>query len=653
MTVKLLQTTLCCAALASLAACGGSGSSSLSSGNDASGAGVTGQSGNVAMMLSDASSDDWATIGVKVLSIALVPQGGGSAVRVYSASSSAPMINLVQLDQLAEVLGNLSVPAGTYTGAILTVSANAGDILLTVAQDPEPGFAGTAGAAIPAAQIQVQGAQGASGARTVPVNVSFVSPLVVAPGQTSALDLEVDLSHPVFIVAHSPPAAAGATVWAVDFRGPVRQRPIAELAKLVLRHTYGSVSSIAADGSSLAITKVLPALPLTSPESAQPTNQMLTIDVDGTNGTIFYDVDGRTSSIIKSFTSVAAELPQDAYVRIAARYQEDGSLIATRVWASSSFNNIWLSPEGHVVHVDTAQDEITVLDEAAIPVPVSVNADTQFFFHEALNTTPIGTGPGFLGNLVRGFKVHVSVADPLAVPLVAQSVDIEAATFSGKISLATPSGLTYTHDYLRVTDDYSVACDYVSSSSPNGKDAQGNQLTGFKYWDFAYPTLVTSGPEAPTDFAAAVGGDSSTGVSFAGASIFAWGASYARWGDPANSSGWSLPWVVLAPTPLPLGTVITGFANGAFTMSVLGGSVPGTVDVSTSAGAATLVYQIDRTGGVISISAIDITTASGLTALTNGLAVGAAVKVYGIPQSDGTLRAYVLAYFTGDLIPAQ
>ena len=68
-------------AAALLAACGGGGSS----GGSSSMLNSTPQSGNVAMLLSDASSEDWATIGVKVLSIALVPQGGGSNVTVYTA----------------------------------------------------------------------------------------------------------------------------------------------------------------------------------------------------------------------------------------------------------------------------------------------------------------------------------------------------------------------------------------------------------------------------------------------------------------------------------------------------------------------------------------------------------------------------------------
>jgi len=61
---------------------------------------------------------------------------------------------------------------------------------------------------------------------------------------------------------------------------------------------------------------------------------------------------------------------------------------------------------------------------------------------------------------------------------------------------------------------------------------------------------------------------------------------------------------------------------------------------------------VDRTNGVVSVSPIDITTAGGLASLTSGLAMGAPVKVYGVPQADGSLRAYVLTYFTGDT-PAQ
>ena len=152
-----------------LAACGGGGSTGGSMNPPPSAP----QSANVAMLVSDASTEDWATIGVKVLSIALVPQGGGSNVTVYTAPTPAPVVNLAELDQIAEILGNVSVPVGTYTGAVLTVSGNSGDVLLTTSADPEAGFAAAASTTIPAADIQIQHTSGTAANLTVPVSCQF------------------------------------------------------------------------------------------------------------------------------------------------------------------------------------------------------------------------------------------------------------------------------------------------------------------------------------------------------------------------------------------------------------------------------------------------------------------------------------------------
>ncbi len=323
-----------------------------------------------------------------------------------------------------------------------------------------------------------------------------------------------------------------------------------------------------------------------------------------------------------------------------------------RLWASSTFNNVWVSPEGHVLHVNAANTRMWVSDESGIAVPLTIDANTQFYFRTPQNAladaTPIGTGPSFLAanNLVRGFKVHVSVVDPLANPLVADSVDIETAAYDGRISASNGTGFTYTRNFATLSDDYTIALDYIANATPNGMDSSGNAITGFKWWSFAYPTLVTSGTNAIADYVAATDG----GVDFGGTAgtVTAWGRSNAIWNDPANASGWSARWTILVPTPIPLGTVATALANDAFTMTVANGANPATVDVSTTSGSATLVYQVDRTGGVVTVSSIDITTPAGLAALTNGLAMGATVKVYAVPQTDHTLRAYVLTYYTGD-----
>jgi hypothetical protein len=621
---------------AALGACGGGGSGSTLA--------PTPMSGTMPLTISDASSDDWATIGVKLLSIALVPQGGGSAVTVWTAPTPAPYVNLEQLDQLGEILGNVSVPVGTYTGAVLTISANPGDLLLTVGADPESGFPQVApGTSIPAGEIYIQGKQGASGNFTVPVKVTLDSPLTVSTTQNNALDLEFDLAHPAFIVGHTLPAA-GATLWAVNFNGPVRHHPVRDITRLVLRHTYGTVKQVASDGKSLTITKDFPVLPVTNPETAVASSLSLQIFADATNGTILYDLDAKTQTVVKDFTGEAMSLP-GKFVRIAARYQVDGTLVAVRVWASSQFSNVWLSPEGHVLHVDTTTDVITVADESGAGVPVTVDANTQFFFRT--DTTPIATGTAFLAShdLVRGFKVHVSVVDPLATPLVAQSIDIETAAYSGRISGATNTGFTYKRQFARATDDYSLMLDYISGATAN-TDPSGNSVMGFLWWDFTFPTLATEGSTAVAAFVAATNG----GVDFGGTvgTLTAFGASAATWADAANPSGWSLRNAVLIPTPVPLGAVTTAFAGNSFTMSVLGGTKAAMVDVSTTAQSATLVFQVDRSNGIITISPIDVTTSSGLAAITAGLVAGTPVKVFGVPQA-GSLKAYVLVYFTGML----
>jgi hypothetical protein len=604
------------------------------------------------VVISDASSEDWATIGVKVLSIALVPQGGGSSVTVWTAPTPAPYVNLEQLDQLGEILGNVMVPPGTYSGAVVTVSANPGDLILTVSANPTTGFPVAAGTTIPAVQIQIQGAQGSSGNLTVPVKVTFDTPLTVTATQSNALNLEFDLGHPAFIVGHTPPVAAGLTLWAVNFQGPVRRRPVFDITRLVLRHAYGTVTSVDSTDTFFTMTKDYPVLPVTNPETAIAGKESLQIYADATNGTIFYDVDAKTHTVVKDFKSEAATL-SGKFVRVAARYQSDGKLVAVRVWASSTFNSVWVSPEGHVLHVNTTTNVITVTNESGVPVPVQVNSNTEFFFRTPANaladTTPIGTGPGFLAthNLVRGFKVHVSGVDPLATPLLAETIDIETAAYAGRISAANLTNFTYTRQFATATDDYAVTLPYIASSTPNGTDASGNAITGFKWWNFTFPTQLNSGSTAVSQFVMATNG----GVDFGGTvgALTAWGVSGATWGDMANTTGWSLRNAVLIPTPVPLGAVTTAFAGNTFAMAVVGGTKPATVDVSTTPQSATLVYQIDRANGVITISSIDVTTSGGLAALTAGLHTGAAVKVFGVPQADGTLKAYVLTYFTGTL----
>lgn len=634
-----------------LVACGGGSNTNTNNNNN-----NNPQNGNMSVVVSDASVEDWAAIDVKIMSIALTPQGGGSPVTVFTAPNPAPMINLVELDQLGELLGNISVQPGTYTSATLTLSANPGDVGLVVSPDPETGFAGAAGATIPSSQIQIQGAQGASGSMTVPLKVNFSSPLTVTGGQNSAINLEFDLAHPAFIVAHVP-LGGGTTIWAVNFNPAFRHHPIDDITRLVLRHMYGTVESVSMDNTSFTMMRDFPVEPASNPETEITSSQTIAIQADSVNGTIFYDLDAKTATVVKNFSAQAGTLG-GKFVRVAARFQQDGTLVAVRVWASSSFAKVWLNPEGHVLHVNTATDVLTVATEDGAAFPVTINGNTQFFFRvpykAVADATPIGTGTAFLSNIVRGFKVHIQVVDPTSNPVIASTVDIETAAFSGTISSPTNTAFTYTRVFHTASDDYTITLDYVSSNTANGKDANGNPITGFKWWNFAFPTTADIGANAIPDFVSATSGS----ANFAGSvgAVQAFGYSYTVWDDPANpNNAWSALWSILEPTPLPLGTVsanwVTTANGGTFAITATGGANPVTIDASSVTGSATLFYQVDRTNGVVTISPQDITSTAGLNAISANLVSGTPVKVFGVPQTDGSIKAYVVFYFTGATKP--
>jgi hypothetical protein len=681
MNFKPFRRMACGAALASLAACGGGGG--MSSTLDTSTSGSPPQMANVSMTISDASTEDWATIGVKVLSIALIPQGGGSNVTVYTAPATPPTINLVQLDQLGELLGNASIPVGTYTGAVVTISANPGDVLLTAASDPSAGFAGAPGATVTASDIQIQHATGTAPNLTVSAQVNLVAPLSVSANSNNQLDLEFDLSHPAFIVGRTP-VGGGATLWAVNFRGPLRHHRMADAAWLVLRHLYGDVT--AAAGTSMTVTKEFPTAPIVSPETYVTTTQSLTISLDQTagGGTIFYDLDQSpvTPVTISSFSQLSSTLQSalssgSEQVRVAARYQQDGTLAATRIFASSSFDTVWLSPEGHVLHVNPTSGMVTMQNELGQPVSFVVSSSTVIYFRapqDALaDSTPISTdGAQFVadGNLVRGFKVHATV-DPSQSPMVADTIDIETARFDGAISGASTSGFTYTHDFRTAADDYQspgnptgITLSYIPNSMANGTNPQpsanGAAIEGYKWWDFAYPvtTFDCCGSSAITDWVSAT----NQAINFGGTAgaIPAYGASFAAWNASAATPNWAAAVSILSPSLLPLGTVVAPLMQSgsnanvySFTMTVAGAAsgTTATINVDSTPDSATLVYQVDFTKGILTISPLDITQSANLTTLMQTLTAGALVKAYAVPvaNASNTATAYVLVYYSGDL----
>lgn len=660
---RVLVVAAAAAAFFWMAGCNGSLTSSLT------GTTTQSQTGTVNVMLSDDPTEDWATIGVRIESIALNPQGGGTPVTVFTAPSTPPIVNLVQLDQLSEILGNATIPVGTYTSATLTLAANNNgttcDVLLVVSGDPSSGFPLPAGSTVPCSEIDIVGAQGTSPNATVPLSINLVSPLTVTSGSSNALDLEFNLRHPAFIVEHEP-ASATTPTWAINFNGPVRHHPRPDLTQVVLRHTYGQVAS--STNTSITIERSFAVRPVTTPETATTiASDTLPIQIDATNGTIFFDLDNMTApTTLTSFSTVTADFANSPYVRIAARYQSDGTLVATRIYLSSSFDKIWENPEGHVLHVNTTTNNMWVTTEDGNAKEIAIGPNTNFYFQSS--NTVIGTGtaffdaktPGGLPNLARGFKVNVTI-DPLsaATPPVALSVEIQIARYDGSISSPTTTDFDYTRTFAMADtrggkDNYTGSLGYIKSTTANTAPG-GVAVDGFFWWDFAYPTLPDTGANAVSDFVNATDGSTNFGGTVG--TLQPYGLSNSTWNDPNASDTWSALWTVLMPVAAPLGTVSSAFSSTTNTFQYkvplptaaptnTPAALPVTVDLATTSGSATLVYDVDRQGGVITITPEDISNSSTLTTVGNALVSGVPVKVFGVPQIDGSIKAYVLFYYT-------
>jgi len=326
----------------------------------AAGAGIVGIS------LSGTATRDWASIGVKLLGISLLPEGSAEPLAVYAAPVPAPVTDLARLDRLGELLADARVPPGRYAGAVLTLGANPGDVVLVASAEPSAGFQGAPATAIAPGQIQVQGAAGAPGGLAAPVTVALAGGLVVAAGQRAPLDFEFDLAHPAFLVDHRA-AGEGTPTWAVTFNGPVRHHPAG--TGLELRDLYGTVTAVAQDPPRITVLKVNPAWPATDPETAQPTPDSLEIQADPAGGTLFHDLDANASGSVQDFTGIAGALA-GRFVRVAARDQADGSLAATRIWASQAYSALPAGPEGLVLHADPAPGIQTGASQDGIPVPL-------------------------------------------------------------------------------------------------------------------------------------------------------------------------------------------------------------------------------------------------------------------------------------------
>lgn len=541
--------------LALSVACGGGSSASSSS--------TAMSTGTAAVILTDAPSDQWSAVEVVITQVAFLNKTDHTKEVVAFQGASAK-INLVDLDSVGELLASAQIPAGTYDALRITIDPASVNL---VKAD---------GTVVPSSQVKVAGS-------SVLVNLS--ADLVVTANGSNAVQLDFDLSHPLFLVQ----LPDGTWVMNLQVRHRLNANGMTGVAQLMFRHRKGTIASV---GTSSFVLH---------------TDGGNDLTVNAGTGAWFFDADAKT---VGSLAGLAA----GKYALVSLRMQPDGSLWAVRVWYSANPLQPW-TPEGHVYGVDQANGLMVVSSGNGAPRTIAIDPDTAFTYHMAQT---FGTGSAALANMWTGFKVQVQVKDPLATPMHAASVNIQRAVDGGRISSATTSAFTYRHAAGDRTHAYDSA---------------------FSWWYVGFPGMASSSVSAFSSACSGMGmgmmGTISPDLMPRGMSDLVWNGGTSAW-DAGNA--------IFMPVVLSQGIISTSFNGGQLGFTFVDSTAATqtvTVTLNATVGAQPLVLEVAKQNGAITVTPVDA------TAWATKLVTATSARVAVVPKSDGSYAAYAVVVFTG------
>jgi hypothetical protein len=494
-------------------ACGGNSSSPVSGSSGT-------PTGAAAIILTDAPSDQWSAIEVVVTKVTLLNKADHTR-EVVAFEGATAKINLVDLDSVGELLATAQLPVGTYDALRITIDPASVNL---VKAD---------GTTVPGSQVHVKGAS---------VLVGLSTDLVVTASGSNAVQIDFDLSHPLFLVQ----LPSGDWVMNLQVRHRPNPRGMAGMVQMMFRHRKGTIASVGASSFVLHTDS----------------GNDLTVNV-GT-GAWFFDADTKA---VGSFAGLAAG--KSALVSL--RMQPDGSLWAVRVWYSASALPGW-APEGHVVGVDRVNNRLLVSTNASVPRAISIDGDTAFTFQ---TNQALPVGPSALADVWVGFKVQVEVKDPLQIPMHAKSVNIQRAVDGGVIKTATATQFTYAHP---------VVGDRTHAYDPS-----------FNWWYVGLPGSTFPGGSS---FAAAVSGAGD--VKSQGVSDLVWNAGTSAW-DASNAI--FLP--VTLPLGAISSSYTGGQLGFTFTNSTVASQTI-TVSLNTAVGLQPAVLEVANQVGTVTVTPIAV-----------------------------------------------
>jgi hypothetical protein len=474
--------------------------------------------GQVSLTITDAPSDQWQEVSVVLKSASLRSASDQTWTQVWLVDPANPLagkVNLVDLNSVADLLSHASaIPAGSYDMVQLVI--NTDPTTMTLTDD--------SGTTLPASAISVIDPSGQG-----QINVKVDPAIQVATGQTTNLQLDFDLAHPLSIVEET---VGGATKVVLNLQVRFKAMPM-RVQDLQFTRKLGKVTAVAAPAFTILDTR----------------GSSFTYQTDAK--TLFTDADAKATGAFSGLTTTK-------YALVAANLNADGSLYARQVWYAASADLLpTFTPEGLVRRVNAAAGNFSVLTKQVSGdgktttwkrQTVAVDAKTAWTFH---TTVSMGTGSAFLQDIWRGCRVDVQF-DPTGT--TATSVNVQNAHDEGFLTAASATHLSFGWPGMAAPLGQNTGTGH-GKADPTARTWAYYQnptdaANAFSWWFFGLPSAASTVVQDLTD----------TVTAAQKALLPVTGVANLYW--DTRSGGWQVYQLILAPEQLFASVITKGYADG-------------------------------------------------------------------------------------------
>jgi hypothetical protein len=483
-----------------------------------------GGTGTVHLLVTDSPSDDWQEVTVILKSVSIRKQLDLSWHTVWTAPSDDPndpnagKLNLVTFSGVSAFLGTAQLDSGKYDRLRFVIFTEPENITLI---DSE-------GNKIDSSNITVVDPGGKG-----EIKVAISPPLEVTDGTATVVEADFDLAHPLSIIMEN-----GKVVVNLQVRHKAVRR---NLTDIQFARSLGNVTDAdTANKNSFTLTTLEGAVEIKFAVNSD--TKYVDVDADGAEG----NFDGLAA--LKGATDKGA--------LVASNMWSDGTMYARRVWYGTLTALPQFTPEGLVLRV--GDNWLKVLNKNADKTSsarfschwdsdlIYVGDATTWTFHDTID---MGTGPGVLRYIRRGFRVTVEL-DTTATYRLAKSINVQSAHDEGAIRSVSDTGFVfrgwgYCRGWRPDLSPYSAQ--YYSHEWPYSKVVPDH---AFSWWFFGDPA---SASDSTADFAATV-----NAAMTAHLRVFAWAELYWNTDTSLGPVGWVAENVILAPEKLPDPTRVIG-----------------------------------------------------------------------------------------------